>query len=90
MDLEARRRWYEYARVRDEMFEATDTKWAPWNLVDFDDQRKGRLNLIQHLLSCIPYKKTKKAKVVLPDVIQEDAYDDAAPLKRRNWVPEKF
>jgi len=55
MDLKSYRRWYDYARARDEMFTATNSEWAPWYLVHTDDKRRGRLNLITHLLSQVPY-----------------------------------
>jgi polyphosphate kinase 2 len=54
IDLEARLRYQEYGRARDEMFVATHTPYAPWHVVEFDDQRRGRLNLIRHLLDQIP------------------------------------
>ena len=56
VDVEARRRYRDYTLAREEMLRATHTKWAPWTLVDFDDQRLGRLTLIQHLLSRVPYE----------------------------------
>ncbi|HFD88115.1 MAG TPA: polyphosphate kinase 2, partial [Gammaproteobacteria bacterium] len=56
MDLEARARWVEYSRAKDEMFAYTDIKQAPWYVVDADDKRQARLNCIHHLLSLIPYK----------------------------------
>jgi polyphosphate kinase 2 len=46
MDLQSYIRWYEYSRARDTMFEATDTKHAPWHIVRSDDTRRGRLNCI--------------------------------------------
>jgi polyphosphate kinase 2 len=54
IDLEARGRYAEYGRARDAMFKATHTTHAPWHVVDFSDQRRGRLNLIRHLLDRIP------------------------------------
>jgi len=66
MDLPSRERWYDYSRARDEMFEATDSSWAPWYVVDSNDKKKARLNLITHLLSKISYKKVKRDKVKLP------------------------
>jgi polyphosphate kinase 2 len=54
IDLEARTRYDEYGRARDAMFEATHTPYAPWVAVDFNDQRRGRLNLIRHLLDHTP------------------------------------
>jgi polyphosphate kinase len=54
IDLEARARYVDYGKARDAMFEATHTKHAPWYVVDFNDQRRGRLNLIRHLLDHAP------------------------------------
>ncbi len=54
IDLKAREHYADYGRARDAMFEATHTKVAPWHVVDFNDQRRGRLNLIRHLLDRIP------------------------------------
>jgi len=90
MDLESFRRWYEYSRARDKMFEATDTKYAPWHVIRSDDKRRARLNCISHLLHTIPYKKAPREKVKLPKRSQKDRYDDQAPLKRRRFIPEVF
>ena len=57
IDLKAREHYEEYGRARDEMFEATHSKHAPWFVVNFNDQRRGRLNLIRHLLKQIPDRK---------------------------------
>ncbi len=54
VDLEARRHYADYGKARDAMFEATHTKHAPWTVVDFNDQRMGRLTLIRHLLDHVP------------------------------------
>ncbi len=54
IDLEARTRYADYGRARDVMLKATHTAHAPWALVDFNDQRRGRLTLIRHLLDQIP------------------------------------
>ncbi len=54
VDLKARERYEEYGQARDAMLAATHTAWAPWTLVDFNDQRLGRLTLIRHLLDQIP------------------------------------
>ena len=56
MDLESYGRWFDYSRARDDMFTATDTTWAPWHIAHTDNKRRGRLNIISHLLSEIPYK----------------------------------
>jgi polyphosphate kinase len=88
MDLESYGRWNDYSRARDEMFEATDTPWAPWFVVKSDDKKRARLNLITHLLSRIPYKKVKRDDVKLPDRGKARGYRETDyPFK---FVPEKF
>ena len=90
MDLESRRRWYDYSRARDDMFQATDTEWAPWYLVDSNDKKRARLNCIMHLLSKIPYEKTEHEEVKLPKRSRKGAYDTAGTVKNRTWIPEEF
>jgi polyphosphate kinase 2 len=67
MDLLSYSRWFDYARCRDDMFAATDSAWAPWYVVRTDDKRRGRLNLITHLLSQVPYGPLAPRTVKLPD-----------------------
>ncbi len=86
MDLESYRRWDDYSRARDEMFKATDTKWAPWFVVRSDDKRRARLNLIRHFLDHIPHDKTPAKKVELPSRQARGAYKEADyPFK---FIPE--
>ena len=66
MDLKSYTRWDAYSKARDEMFSATDTPWAPWYVARSDDKRKARLNIIEHLLSRIPYTEIKRERVKLP------------------------
>ena len=66
-DLCSRSRWFEYSRARDMMFEATNTKFAPWYIVRSDDKRRARLNCIRHLLNLIPYEELPQEKAKLPD-----------------------
>jgi Polyphosphate kinase 2 (PPK2) len=56
MDLKSYTRWYDYSRARDAMFAATDTAWGSWYVPHTDDKKRGRLNIISHLLSQVPYK----------------------------------
>jgi len=88
-DLCSRSRWYEYSRARDIMFEATNTKFAPWYIVRSDDKRRARLNCIRHLLGQIPYQKLPQERPKLPNRSNNDAYDDLASLKGMQFVPEK-
>ena len=66
MDLKSYSRWYDYSRARDEMFAATDTAWAPWYVANTDDKKRGRLNIITHLLSQVPYEPLEREDVELP------------------------
>ena len=54
IDLAAREKYQDYTEAREAMFKATHTNWAPWTLVDFNDQRRGRLTLIRDLLDRLP------------------------------------
>jgi polyphosphate kinase 2 len=66
MDLKSYGRWYDYSRARDAMLAATDTGWAPWYVANTDDKKRGRLNIISHLLSQVPYKPLATQDVKLP------------------------
>jgi len=66
IDLKAREKYAEYGRARDAMLKATHTTHAPWALVDFNDQRRGRLTLIRHLLDQIPDHKVPQTSITFP------------------------
>jgi polyphosphate kinase 2 len=66
LDLKSYSRWYDYSRARDAMFAATDTAWAPWYIAHTDDKKRGRLNIISHLLSQVPYKPLAHRDIRLP------------------------
>jgi len=76
MDVKAASRWYDYSRARDDMLLATDTQFAPWHILDSNDQRRGRLNCISHFLSLIPYKEVKREKIKLPKRQKRKGYVD--------------
>jgi polyphosphate kinase 2 len=90
MDLESFKRWYDYSRARDVMFEYTDTMHAPWFVVDSNDKKRARLNVITHILNQIPYKKVDRKKVKLPDRSDKGKYDDSTSMRRRRYVEQKF
>ncbi len=90
VDLPSRERWYDYSRARDEMLEATDTKYAPWYVLRSDDKKHARLNCIAHLLERIPYEALLQEEIELPKRSKENAYDDAATLEGRNFVQERY
>jgi polyphosphate kinase 2 len=90
MDTESFGRWYDYSRARDMMFEATDTKHAPWRLVRSNDKRRARLNAISHILRTIPYKKIARKKVKLPKRTHKGRYNDQASLRGMKFVEERY
>jgi polyphosphate kinase 2 len=88
MDLQSYSRWFEYSRARDEMFRATDTSWAPWFVANTDDKKRGRLNIISHLLSQIPYAPLGHRDIKLSKRKTDSDYvDPHLPLR---YVPAKF
>jgi hypothetical protein len=70
------------------MLAATDSKWAPWNVVRTDDKRRGRLNLITHLLSQVPYTPLQPQKVTFPERQRQGAYVE--PDLSPHLVPTLF
>jgi polyphosphate kinase len=90
MDLPSRQRWYDYSRARDEMLKHTDTRHAPWYILDSNDKRQARLNAIAHILSSIPYKKLRQEKVKLPSRSMKHAYDDTKSIARRKFVAVRY
>ena len=66
IDLKAREKYAAYGRARDTMLAATHSKRAPWTLVDFNDQRRGRLTLIRHLLDHLPDTQVKPEAIEMP------------------------
>jgi len=88
MDLEAHRRWYDYSRARDAVFENTDTNTAPWHVVRSNDKRRARLNAIAHFLSLIPYKKEPLPKVDLPKRQKPEGYKE--PDYQYRWVKDRY
>jgi polyphosphate kinase 2 len=88
LDLKSYSRWYDYSRARDAMFAATDTAWAPWYVAVTDDKQRGRLNIISHLLSQVPYQPLPPREVKLPRRQKPDGYVEAhTPLR---YVPTPF
>jgi polyphosphate kinase len=89
LDLRSYKRWGDYSRARDDMFAATDTPWAPWWVVNSDDKRRARLNVIAHLLATIPYEPLEVQEVQLPGRHQQPAdYQDSTYL--RQYIPSLY
>ncbi len=87
IDLEARQRWVEYSRAKDDMFRATDTPDSPWFVVEADDKRRARLNCIAHLLSRVPYEPVRSAPLTLPERAPEERYA-RPPRDLFTYVPD--
>lgn len=88
MDLKSYQRWFDYSRARDDMFRETDTSWAPWYIADTNDKKRGRLNIITHLLSLVPYEPLHMPKTKLPKRHPDPTYvEPHLPLR---YVPTTF
>jgi polyphosphate kinase 2 len=88
MDLFARERWVDYAEAKDHMFAFTDTKESPWYVVDAEDKKSARLNVISHLLSLIPYEDVPHEDIVLPP--RQDRAYARPPMESQNWIPKRY
>ena len=86
MDLEARSRWVEYSKAKDDMFNTTDIEESPWYVVNSDDKRSAHINCISHLLSQVPYKDLTPVKIELPPRQHEIDYE-RPPMRLQNFIP---
>jgi polyphosphate kinase 2 len=89
MDMGSRTHWVEYSIAKDEMFKYTDIKQAPWWVVNSDDKKRARLNVIRHLLSQIPFEDLTPEPIVLPPR-QEDIGYVRPPMSDQTFVPDSF
>jgi len=89
MDLESRRRWEDYTRAKEVMFERTHIAEAPWWVVRGDDKKKARLNCIHHLLSQMPYAEVEHAPIELPEREYREDYA-RGPVPQEIIVPEIY
>lgn len=84
IDLAAREKYDAYTKAREAMLKATHTKHAPWTLVDFNDQKRGRLTLIRDFLDRLPDREVPPAPLDLPPLGREpskEKYKTVKPLK---------
>jgi polyphosphate kinase 2 len=84
MDLEARARWVEFSRAKDQMLVHTNTPEAPWFTVDADDKRRARLNCIAHVVESIPHGNHLPAPLQLPPRPPQEDYQ--RPPRDHNTV----
>ncbi|MBE0009645.1 MULTISPECIES: polyphosphate kinase 2 [unclassified Arthrobacter] len=88
MDLEAQARWVDYAEAKDKMFEFSDTEQSPWWVVDADNKKEARLNLIAHLLSVLPYERPMLPDIELPE--RQNRIYERPPLDHQRFVPQRY
>jgi polyphosphate kinase 2 len=90
MDLEARRRWFDYSVAKDRMFAATDTDESPWWSVNADSKKRARLNCISHLLEQVPYEDVDSPVLEFPPRQPEDPDYERPPIDSMHWVPNRY
>ena len=89
MDLEARSRWVEFSKAKDENFRHTDTDDSPWWVVESDDKRRAHLNTISHLLAQIPYEEVPAQILILPPRQADTGYV-RPPIDTQRFVPQVY
>jgi polyphosphate kinase 2 len=87
-DLQARDRWVEFSRAKDEMFVHTDIDESPWWVVEADDKRSARINMIAHLLSSVPYEHLRAEPLRLPPRPPATGYE-RPPRELFRQVPDR-
>jgi polyphosphate kinase 2 (PPK2 family) len=81
IDEAARAHYADYTAAREAMLKATDTKHAPWTLVDFNDQRRGRLTLIRDLLGRLPDTRCEEEPIDWPPLDHDPLGEKFGVLK---------
>ena len=89
MDLQSRRRWEDYTKAKETMFERTHIPQAPWWVVEGNNKKRARLNCIAHLLEQIPYKEVPRDEVELPERKRDDEYY-REPIPDDMYVPPRY
>jgi polyphosphate kinase len=89
IDLEARQRWEDYTKAKEEMLERTHILEAPWWVVEAVDKKRARLNCISHLLTQVPYQEIKRPAVDLPQRERRPDYQ-RNPVAEEIYVPHRY
>ncbi|GAA0297834.1 polyphosphate kinase 2 [Kineococcus aurantiacus] len=87
MDVEARRRWVDFSRAKDEVFARCDTPWASWWVVEADDKRAARLNCLAHVLDQVPYVELPPRELTLGPRPAAGGYV-RPPRESHRYVPD--
>jgi polyphosphate kinase 2 len=88
VDIKAREQYDAYGRARDVMLRATNAKHSPWFVADFNDQKRGRLNLIRHLLDQLPERAPEDQPLKLRRLSAQPG-KERLPSKRY-WIPAPY
>jgi polyphosphate kinase 2 len=89
IDVQSRARWVDYSKAKDEMFKFTDIKQAPWYVVESDDKKRARLNVMSHLLSLIRYEDLTPEPIELPPEQKDEGYV-RPPMTDQTFVPSRY
>ena len=89
MDLEARNRWVDFSRAKDEMFNRTNIPEAPWFTVEADDKRRARLNCLRHVLGKVPWEDMTPPAIELPPRPKQGDYT-RPPINEQFFVPNTY
>jgi polyphosphate kinase 2 (PPK2 family) len=88
MDLEARNRWVSFSRAKDAMLAATDIPEAPWWVVEAEVKKRARLNVINHLLTQVPYEDLTPEPPKLPPRPPVSGDYVRPPKESQHFVPD--
>ena len=89
MDLQSRVRWEAYTKAKEEMLERTNIPEAPWSIVEGNDKKCARLNVIHHLLRQVPYEDVPHEPIELPDRVHNPEYERKV-LPDELYVPKVY
>jgi polyphosphate kinase 2 len=89
MDLQSRVRWEQYTQAKEDMFARTSIPEAPWHIVEGNDKKRARLNLVAHLLSLVPYEDIPHQPITLPNRVFDPHYERHT-LPQELYVPQKY
>ena len=87
MDVESITRWEDYSRAKDRMFAHTDLPSSPWFVVESEDKKRSRLNVIAHLLNSVPYMHIQPPAVEIPERPKALGYA-RPPRSSQRYVPD--
>jgi len=87
VDLEAREKWEEYSKAKDDMLEYTDTDISPWYIVEADIKKNARINCISHLLGLFEYEDLTPRPIDMEILTPKMEYQ-RTPYEKQRFVPD--